>query len=170
MMPILKESALLAAKSSAFDRFVRLLENVDARQPGFLRVLTYHRVDEPTRRPWLDPGLISATPRDFDKQMAYLARHYKVVTTQDILEAVKSRNYMNIPPRAVMVTFDDGYADFEEQAWPILKRYKIPATLFVPTAYPDHPEFTFWWDDLIMPFKTPIANNLFSGLIQRNAI
>jgi peptidoglycan/xylan/chitin deacetylase (PgdA/CDA1 family) len=47
-----------------------------------------------------------------------------------------------------MITFDDGYWDFEQHAWPILKRYGIPATLFVPTLYPDQPERTFWWDDL----------------------
>jgi peptidoglycan/xylan/chitin deacetylase (PgdA/CDA1 family) len=80
--------------------------------------------------------------------MAYLAAHYQVLTVGDVLDVVKSRKTKNLPPRAVLVTFDDGYYDFEEQAWPLLKRYKIPATLFVPTAYPDHPEQTFWWDNL----------------------
>jgi len=145
---MIKNAASATAKSSAFDRFVRLLENVDRQKPGFLRVLTYHRVDELARRPWLDPGLISASPKVFDDQMAYLAAHYQVVTVPDVLAALKSRQKTDLPPRAVLVTFDDGYYDFEEQAWPILKRYKIPVTLFVPTAYPDHPEQTFWWDNL----------------------
>lgn len=148
MFNILKRSTSVAAKSPAFDRFVQLLESMDARQPGFLRVLTYHRIDEPTRRPWLDPGLISASPRDFEAQMAYLASHYEVITLYDALTAIKSQNPKYMPSRAVLVTFDDGYEDFEERAWPVLKRYQIPATLFVPTAYPDHPEYIFWWDDL----------------------
>ena len=148
MLDTLKNAALAAAKSSAFNRFVQLLEGVDGQHPDFLRVLTYHRVDEPARRPWLDPGLISATPKDFSKQMAYLASHYQVLTVSDVLTALKSPNKKHLPPRSVLVTFDDGYCDFEEQAWPILRRYKIPATLFVPTAFPDHPEQTFWWDDL----------------------
>jgi peptidoglycan/xylan/chitin deacetylase (PgdA/CDA1 family) len=46
------------------------------------------------------------------------------------------------------VTFDDAYCDFAEHAWPTLKRYRLPATLFVPTAYPDQPALTFWWDRL----------------------
>jgi peptidoglycan/xylan/chitin deacetylase (PgdA/CDA1 family) len=148
MFQIIKNFASAAVKSSAFDRFLTLLENADGQQPGFLRVLTYHRIDELTRRPWLDPGLISASPKDFDEQMAYLATYYQMVTVDDVLASLKSRNKKDLPPRAVLITFDDGYYDFEEQAWPILRRYKIPATLFVPTAYPDHPEQTFWWDDL----------------------
>lgn len=148
MFHIIKNAMSAIAKSSTFDRFVETLENVDGQRPGFLRVLTYHRVDEPARRPWLDPGLISAVPKEFDEQMAYLAAHYQPVTVSDILAAVKSRNIKDLPPRAVLVTFDDGYCDFLEQAWPILKRHKIPATLFVPTAYPNHQEQTFWWNDL----------------------
>jgi peptidoglycan/xylan/chitin deacetylase (PgdA/CDA1 family) len=170
---IIKNAASAAAKSSAFDRFVKLLENVDSQKSGFLRVLTYHRIDEPARRPWLDPGLISASPTDFDAQMAYLAAHYQVIAVSDILAVIQSRNYKNLPPRAALVTFDDGYYDFEEQAWPILKRHKIPATLFVPTAYPDHPEQTFWWDNLYQAIRntshTEIPNTPIGALSLSNA-
>jgi peptidoglycan/xylan/chitin deacetylase (PgdA/CDA1 family) len=143
MFQIIKNTASIAARSAAFDRFVELLENADSQKPGFLRVLTYHRIDEPTRRPWLDPGLISAVPEEFAKQMDYLAASYQMVSVGDVLTAVKSQNIKDLPPRAVLVTFDDGYCDFEEQAWPVLREHKIPAILFVPTAYPDHPERTF---------------------------
>jgi peptidoglycan/xylan/chitin deacetylase (PgdA/CDA1 family) len=47
----------------------------------------------------------------------------------------------------VLITFDDGYRDFADHAWPILSRYGLPVTLFVPTAYPDQ-DRTFWWDRL----------------------
>ena len=177
MSQFIKNAAFAAAKSSAFDRFIKLLENVDSKKPGFLRVLTYHRVDEPVRRPWLDPGLISASPIDFEQQMAYLTANYRVVTVNDILTAVKSRKKNDLPPGAVLVTFDDGYYDFEEQAWPVLKRYKIPATLFVPTGYPDHPEQTFWWDNLYQAIQktsrkeylnTPLGNFSLSNPVSRN--
>ncbi len=148
MSQIIKKAILLATQSQAFAKLVALLENVDRQQTGLLRVLTYHRVDEPARRPWLDPGLISATPKDFEKQMEYIATNYQPITITDVIAAIESRNSKDLPPRAVLVTFDDAYYDFEEQAWPVLKRYKIPATIFVPTAYPDRPEQTFWWDDL----------------------
>jgi peptidoglycan/xylan/chitin deacetylase (PgdA/CDA1 family) len=47
-----------------------------------------------------------------------------------------------------MVTFDDAYVDFARHAWPALRRHGVPTTLFVPTAYPDQPARSFWWDRL----------------------
>jgi peptidoglycan/xylan/chitin deacetylase (PgdA/CDA1 family) len=148
VLNFIKRSMSLAAQSEAFEKFVSLVEHVGGQRSGLLRVLTYHRVDEPAARPWLDPSLISATPEVFDEQMRYLSNNYNLVTTTDILASLETRNSNDLPARAVAVTFDDGYFDFEEHAWPILKRYRIPVTLFVPTAYPDQPERTFWWDDL----------------------
>ncbi len=153
MLSFIKQSMSLATQSDAFKKFVSFLEHVDGQRSGLLRVLTYHRVDEPAARPWLDPSLISATPEAFDEQMRYLSKHYNIVTITDILTALRTRNSNDLPARAVAVTFDDGYFDFEEHAWPILKRYRIPVTLFVPTAYPDQPERTFWWDDLYHAIK-----------------
>jgi peptidoglycan/xylan/chitin deacetylase (PgdA/CDA1 family) len=148
MSRLIKRATSLAARSLAFEKFVTLLEHADSQSPGLLRVLTYHRVDDPNTRPWLDPGLISATPQAFDEQMKYLAAHYNVVSVKDVITAIETRASKDLPSRAVLVTFDDAYCDFEEHAWPILKRHKLPATLFVPTAYPEQPERTFWWDDL----------------------
>jgi peptidoglycan/xylan/chitin deacetylase (PgdA/CDA1 family) len=123
-----------------------MLENVGQGKPNMLWVLTYHRVDEPDRRPMLYPGLLSASPQDFDQQLNYLAATCHMVSSAELLD-VCFRGY-SLPARSVMVTFDDAYCDFKEYAWPILKSYKIPATLFVPTAFPDHPERPFWWDQL----------------------
>jgi peptidoglycan/xylan/chitin deacetylase (PgdA/CDA1 family) len=58
------------------------------------------------------------------------------------------RQKKTLPPRSLMITFDDAYRNFAECAWPILNRYKLPATVFVPTAFPDRPEQIFWWDRL----------------------
>jgi peptidoglycan/xylan/chitin deacetylase (PgdA/CDA1 family) len=60
----------------------------------------------------------------------------------------------DLPSRAVLLTFDDAYCDFAEHAWPILKRFGLSATLFVPTAYPDQPGLSFWWDDLYQAIRT----------------
>jgi len=48
----------------------------------------------------------------------------------------------------VLITFDDACRDFGEIAWPILRRHALPATVFVPTAFPDDAARTFWWDRL----------------------
>jgi len=60
----------------------------------------------------------------------------------------------------VLVTFDDAYADFRDVAWPILRRYGIAPTLFVPTAYPDAPERRFWWDRLWEAVRTTSSGTL----------
>lgn len=99
----------------------------------------------------LDPGLISATPATFEHQMHYLAKHYQVVSLEEVLEAVGKRTFF--PKRSVLITFDDAYCDFTDYAWPILKRLRLPATIFVPTAYPNQPDRAFWWDRLHCAFS-----------------
>lgn len=136
----------LAQNSAAFAFLVALIERLDPSRPGQLAVLTYHRVDWPDARPYLSPAQLSATPDAFEQQMTYLARHGRVVSVGDVLGMV--REGQSLPPRAVLVTFDDGYEDFAEHAWPVMRRLGLPVTLFVPTGYPDHPERGFWWDRL----------------------
>ena len=126
------------------------MNNRNGVRSNILRVVTYHRVAEPNERPWLNPGLISATPDLFAQQMDVLAREYQVVSMHDVLAAV--REGRRLPERAVLITFDDGYRDFAEHAWPILKQRNLPATVFVPTAYPDQPQRQFWWDKLHQVF------------------
>jgi peptidoglycan/xylan/chitin deacetylase (PgdA/CDA1 family) len=125
---------------------VRILDRLDRGRPGLLAVLTYHRVDEPEGRPDLDPALISATPAEFARQMAILARRHRVVSLDDLRLAMGGRRIL--PPRAVMVTFDDAYRDFAEHAWPVLRRLNLPVTLFVPTGFAADPSRAFWWDRL----------------------
>ena len=127
-----------------------MLERFDRRARPLLPVLTYHRVGLPDRVPWDDPSLISATPQEFARQMEYLAARRRVLSLTELL-AVR-RGSMELPPGAVAVTFDDAYEDFAEHAWPVLRRLDLPVTLFVPTAYPDSPEPSFWWDRLHAAF------------------
>ena len=143
---MVKQVSSFAIRSAVFAKFLSLLEHADDRRPNLLRVLTYHRVDEPDQHPALYPGLISATPEAFDQQMSYLAANYHVVSMPELIDACCTGR--PLPPRSAMVTFDDACRDFAEHAWPTLKRYRLTATLFVPTAFPDHPERTFWWDRL----------------------
>jgi peptidoglycan/xylan/chitin deacetylase (PgdA/CDA1 family) len=115
-----------------------------------LRVLTYHRVANLQDSPMLHPQIISATPENFSRQMRFLARKYDVVSLAQAFDSIEKK--APLPPRAVLITFDDAYYDFATIAWPILKSLKLTATLFVPTAYPDQPERAFWWDRLYRAF------------------
>ncbi len=111
---------------------------------NLLRILTYHRVADAKFSYRLDPRLISTDPATFNRHMQYLATHYHVVTLEEVCEAVVRD--VQLPKKSVLVTFDDAYCDLTEHALPILQRWHLPATIFVPTAYPDHPERAFWWD------------------------
>lgn len=117
---------------------------------NLLRILAYHRVAELRDTPAVDSRSVSATPECFARQMEHLASNYHVIGMPQLLHAVE--NGSSLSKRAVLITFDDAYDDFAEIAWPILKRFGLPATMFVPTAYPDHPERAFWADKLYQAF------------------
>lgn len=149
------------ARSPLAGRVLDALEKLDAPRPNHLRVLTYHRIDDPA---------------GFEQQAAYLARRFSPVTAAQVLEACAGR--AALPPAALLITFDDAYRNFAQVAWPILKRHGLPATLFVPTAYPDHPERVFWWDRLEWalahtarrtPLDTPAGPLPLDRLAQRRA-
>ncbi len=125
---------------------VSLVERIPVPARSLLRVLTYHRVDYIDARTDLDPTLISAEPEQFARQARWLARDFDTVSLDDVLNACRTN--ASLPKRAVLVTFDDAYQDFAFNAWPILKSLAVPATLFVPTAFPDEPNRSFWWDAL----------------------
>src|SRR5919107_2362759 len=108
-----------------------------------LAVLTYHRIGDPADGP---PGMISATPSAFRRQIRSLARTGRVVSLDDVLRARDGDG--RLPRHAILLTFDDAYADFAQHAWPVLRAHGLPVTLFVPTGFPDRPDRSFWWDRL----------------------
>jgi peptidoglycan/xylan/chitin deacetylase (PgdA/CDA1 family) len=103
-----------------------LLLNTHGKQR--LSILIYHRV-VPRHDP-MRPN--EPTIAQFDWQMRLLRDNF---TPLPLVEAVDSLHTGTLPNRAVCVTFDDGYADNELHALPILKKYAIPATVFVSTGF-----------------------------------
>ena len=122
-----------------------------------LRVLTYHRVLEPDAAEASNPSLVSATPAVFAEQMRHLARRYRVLPADEVASAYRAGR--RLPERAVLITFDDAYRDVGEIAWPILRRFGLPATVFVPTAFPDEAR-PFWWDRLHHAIRTTACSAL----------
>ena len=90
-------------------------------------ILMYHRVS-PTGHAALDDYRV--TPEQFEAQLNLLrSKGYYGITLEEWRWAMVSRR----PPvgRAVMLTFDDGYTDFIEHAWPLLRDYDFPSVMFV---------------------------------------
>lgn len=104
-------------------------------------ILLYHRVAEPAT----DPQLLSVAQERFARQMACLARHYEVVSLQELVRRI-GRNAA-AGPRLAAVTFDDGYADNLSNAKSILESCKVPATVFVSTGFLEN-RSECWWDEL----------------------
>jgi peptidoglycan/xylan/chitin deacetylase (PgdA/CDA1 family) len=88
----------------------------------------YHSIAEDERATEHILG-VSRDKTSFEGHMETLARHYSPVSIDDVAQFAKSGR--QLPPRAVAVTFDDGFADNYEVALPILSRYGIPATFYI---------------------------------------
>jgi peptidoglycan/xylan/chitin deacetylase (PgdA/CDA1 family) len=94
--------------------------------PGIV-VLIYHRVGA-------DSGLEVDLPVTlFDEQCAHLAETATVLSLADAIRVLAGNEA--IPPRAVVITFDDGTADFADHAAPVLARHGLPATLYLATDF-----------------------------------
>ena len=90
-------------------------------------VLTYHKL---TRNG--TPDAMTVREADFEAQMRFLRENgYRVIPLDDLFEFLRFRR--QIPARSVVITFDDGWRSVYDIAWPILKKYGYPATLFVYT-------------------------------------
>lgn len=103
-------------------------------------VLTYHRI---ARRSddVLDPGVWSATPEAFDAQVSWLSRSFDVIGPEQLEGCIRGRG------RYVLLTFDDGYHDNWEFAYPILRSHGVRATFFVTTGFLDRTTAA-WWDEI----------------------
>ncbi len=103
-------------------------------------ILMYHSI----ARLRSDPFGLRVSPRNFAEHMAVIKAH---AVPMRLMELVSAMQAGNVPPRAVVVTFDDGYTDNLREAKPILERFGVPATVFVATGYIDSGREP-WWDEL----------------------
>lgn len=130
----------------------RLLTPMFTRNPAqrvvYVPILMYHYISVPP--PDADKYRLdlSVTPANFDAQMNYLAKKgYSPVRLVDLAEFL--RNGKPLPLKPIVITFDDGYEDNYQNAFPILKKYKFPATFFVITqAIDDEKTGYMTWNQL----------------------
>ena len=100
-------------------------------------VLNYHKVDNMNIS-------LSVLPEDFDRQMHYLSDHgYHTITPDDLYDSLEGQK--ELPENPVLITFDDGYRDNYDNAYPILKKYGFKATIFVITSFlGTQPNYITW--------------------------
>ncbi|MGD8752482.1 MAG: polysaccharide deacetylase family protein, partial [Anaerolineales bacterium] len=114
-------------------------------------ILLYHGITDPSGV--FDPFSLCVSPENFEEHLSILCRDAHPMGLEEMAQKLKNGG---LPPRAVAITFDDGYADNFYLAKPLLEKFKIPATVFVITGFLGD---TFWWDDLtriiLQPEKLP---------------
>jgi sugar transferase (PEP-CTERM/EpsH1 system associated) len=110
-----------------------------------LTVLAYHNVAPYSHGHGLPGGAMRLPLETFEEQIEALGREYHPMTAAEVLRHYEDRT--PFPRGAVWVTFDDGYADNFHHAWPVLRRYRVPATIFLATDPIDRGSL-LWWDDL----------------------
>jgi peptidoglycan/xylan/chitin deacetylase (PgdA/CDA1 family) len=114
-----------------------------------LLVLNYHRVGELADNAF-DDATFSATAELFRAQVTYLKQRFAMPPVHDILESLE-RGRFDDP--TVLVTFDDGYRDNHEIAFPVLRDLGAPACFFVVTGLLDAPVLP-WWDHIAYSVKS----------------
>jgi peptidoglycan/xylan/chitin deacetylase (PgdA/CDA1 family) len=107
-------------------------------------ILTYHRVNDEN-----DPFFPAVSTALFAAQIAHIARHYRVLTVEELAERVRRDG---APGNALALTFDDGYRDNLTHAAPILAQHGLPSTIFLATGYIGTPEMP-WFDRVALAFK-----------------
>jgi peptidoglycan/xylan/chitin deacetylase (PgdA/CDA1 family) len=106
--------------------------------------LFYHRVSDD-----LDLAFGGLPVAIFETQMSVLSKYFNVLPLEELVQRAKKNN---LPNNAVAITFDDGYRDNYENAFPILKRLGLPATIFLTTG-PLEAAAPLWHDLVFDAFK-----------------
>jgi peptidoglycan/xylan/chitin deacetylase (PgdA/CDA1 family) len=104
-----------------------------------LKILAYHRISNQR----FDPLLMNLPVPMFEAQLQYLRRHYLPVSLDEAVAALSAG--CTLPPETVVLTFDDGYRDNYINAFPLLKKYQMRATVFLTAGAIDTGDM-LWYD------------------------
>lgn len=96
-------------------------------------ILMYHSISD---RPNAETRPLAVRPSAFAEQLSYLKENgFTPLTVADLVASLHRNNGRSIPERPIVVTFDDGYADFHSEALPVLERHDFPATVFLTSGW-----------------------------------
>jgi CelD/BcsL family acetyltransferase involved in cellulose biosynthesis/peptidoglycan/xylan/chitin deacetylase (PgdA/CDA1 family) len=114
------------------------------RQHPTVRILYYHRINDDR-----DPFFPATPVAQLERELRIVSRQYRIVS---LAEAVRRLTDGGPPGPVVVITFDDGYEDNYRVAYPILRKYGIPATIFLATGSIDSGE-PLWFERLALALK-----------------
>jgi peptidoglycan/xylan/chitin deacetylase (PgdA/CDA1 family) len=121
------------------------------RKHAHFLILTYHRVTDVP-----DPFFGGVPVQDFRRQMEMLRAYFNVFPLEELVVRMAKGD---VPPKAVAITFDDGYRDNYQNAFPILKQLGLPATIFLVTGALDSTPL-IWHDQVFDAFRRTRAGSM----------
>jgi peptidoglycan/xylan/chitin deacetylase (PgdA/CDA1 family) len=135
-----------------------LLERICLSEQAF--VLVYHRIlpSAENQACYVQPGMF-VTPETFEQQVAYVRNHFNVVFLNDLVEKAQKGEPIG---RHCALTFDDGWRDNYTDAFPVLEKYRVPATIFLATGFVGTTK-TFWPEELCF-YLEQIDLGTFAGI------
>ncbi|MEK7507171.1 MAG: polysaccharide deacetylase family protein [Patescibacteria group bacterium] len=104
------------------------------------RILLYHRVEDVIN----DPHKLCVNKNNFHSQIKFLKENFNIIPLVKLVQSIRKGRVDN---NTIAITFDDGYADNLYNALPVLKEFKVPATVFLAAGYigRNRPR-PFYWD------------------------
>lgn len=103
-------------------------------------IIMYHQVGGALS---IEGQLNAVSVKSFERQMKYLRKHgYHVISLDDLVQGIN--HGFQFSRNSVVITFDDGYEDNYSNAFPVLKKYAFPATIFMVSSSVGNPGFLTW--------------------------
>jgi peptidoglycan/xylan/chitin deacetylase (PgdA/CDA1 family) len=99
----------------------------------YLRILVYHRITDQRKEDFpFNSDLRSSSPKLVKLEMSFCIRYFSPITFSFFKECLDYG--VDLPPRPIIITFDDGYRDNYIYAFPVLRKFRIWATFFISTG------------------------------------
>jgi peptidoglycan/xylan/chitin deacetylase (PgdA/CDA1 family) len=114
-----------------------------------LVVMNHHRIGDGAATPY-DSGVFSATAEALDRQLRFLKKRFRCLTLEETIAFVEGRTRLR--GAGVLLTFDDGYLDNFQAAFPCLRSHGVQAVFFLPTRFIGA-EYMTWWDSVAYMVK-----------------
>jgi len=124
-----------------------------------LRCVVFHNITKDSS-PFTDGINVSITPQRFEAALRYLKEHYNPVHLEDVLT---HGNGTGLPPRPLLITFDDAYASVVESAASLCLKYNVPAVFFINGAFIDNQQLSP--DNLVCYIANVYGMNIINAAI-----
>jgi peptidoglycan/xylan/chitin deacetylase (PgdA/CDA1 family) len=122
--------------------------------PKFL-ILCYHGIGESG-----NPLIPSTSRESFEVQMRFLSKHYRIVSMEEVCAELRGDS---ISAPGIAITFDDGYRSVYTTAFPILREYNIPATIYLTLETVETGQVA-WYDRVFLAMALAPSGNLYLDL------